>query len=230
MDRLNDNTKLSIWNERLLWGMFIVSSFIALELCILFVLNLFDRIELWMRFFDLVKPLRLYVNGCYFVLYISWNCIFFSWLYRSYSNVHLLKKEGLHAKSSIVWAWFIPIVNLYLPFRILKSLYSSELELTGESNALELKKMNRTINDMKVLWIFSWIFSVIIFVISFSRYLDQLIEIVGVTSLVVQISSVIYILCKIRFVRQIRALENKLKRQVVSDFDFHKPNDLIDSI
>ena len=140
MEAIRDNRKLSVWNERLLWGMFIVYSFVALELLVLLVLNLLNEIELTIRLLELLKPLKNYINVLYFVLYIVWNTLFFIWLYRSYGNVHSVKKEGLYNKSLIVWAWFIPFANLILPFRLLKSLYASTLEITDEASESERKK------------------------------------------------------------------------------------------
>ena len=230
MGRLRDNRKLAVWNERLLWGMFAVYSFVALEQLSLFALNLLDEIELWIRLFELLKPLKVYVNSLYFISYLVWNCLFFIWLYRCYSNIHLVKKEGLYSKGLIVWAWFIPFANLILPFRLLKSLYSSTLDLVGDASAVELKKMNRTINDMQVLWLFIWVFTVIVFLISFLGYTEQFMEILGMTSMVVQIASVLYILCKIRFVREYRKLEDLLNRRLTNSVDSLKSDSLIDSI
>src|SRR3990167_2087564 len=225
MEVIRDNWKLAIWIERLLWAMFTVYSFIALELLVLMMLNLLKEFEFASRLFELLGPLKNYINTLYFILYIV--CI---WLFRAYSNIHAVKKEGLYTKSLIVWAWFIPFVNLILPFRVLKSLYSSGLEMTGEAGELQLKKMNRTINDMQILWIFSWVFSGIIFIITFSGYLNQFLEIIGITSLVVQIASVIYILCKIRFVREYSKLDALLVNSITNESDFTRNDNLIDSI
>ena len=193
-------------------------------------LNLLKEFEFGLQLFELMKPIKTYVHTLYFILYIVWNILFFIWLYRAYSNIHFLKKDGLYPKGLIIWAWFIPFANLILPFRLLKSLYSSALEAIGDTSEIGFKKMNRTINDMQVLWIFAWVFTGIIFAISFLGYLNQFIDIVSLTSLVVQIASVLYILCKIRFVREYRRLEKSLIKNSTNELGLMSTDDLIDSI
>ena len=50
---------------------------------------------------------------------------FIAWLRRGYANLHRLGYPGLsRGESAAVWTWFVPIANLFMPYRIGKETYS----------------------------------------------------------------------------------------------------------
>lgn len=48
---------------------------------------------------------------------------FIMWFRRAYYNLGLKVGGLLYGNAWSVWAWFIPVVNLYMPFQIMKELY-----------------------------------------------------------------------------------------------------------
>lgn len=51
--------------------------------------------------------------------------VFLNWFRRAYGNLHRVDAENLHQKESMsVWVWFIPILSLYEPVKIMKSIWT----------------------------------------------------------------------------------------------------------
>ncbi len=49
--------------------------------------------------------------------------LFVTWFYKSYANLENVVDNLEHKKGWIIGAWFVPFVNLYKPYKIMKDMY-----------------------------------------------------------------------------------------------------------
>lgn len=69
------------------------------------------------------------VGVIYFIVFIISSVTFIQWFRRAYCNLH---QQVNYLSNTEDWAakcWFVPIVNLYKPFQIMKELYEESKEL-----------------------------------------------------------------------------------------------------
>jgi len=59
----------------------------------------------------------------YMVAYITSAVMFIRWFRRAYFNLHQVARVLTHSEGWAAGAWFVPIVNLFRPYQIMKELY-----------------------------------------------------------------------------------------------------------
>lgn len=69
----------------------------------------------------------------YLIAFIISGVTFIQWFRRAYFNLHLKVNHLSHTEGWAAGSWFVPIINLYRPYRIMKELYK-------ETNELLIKK------------------------------------------------------------------------------------------
>jgi len=62
------------------------------------------------------------VGILYLIAYIASAVTFIQWFRRAYSNLHLRVDNLSHPEGWAAGSWFVPIINLYRPFHIMKEL------------------------------------------------------------------------------------------------------------
>lgn len=65
----------------------------------------------------------------YLIAYLISAITFIMWFRRAYYNLHQKVRPLAHSESWAVGGWFVPIVNLYLPYQIMKEMYVKTKEL-----------------------------------------------------------------------------------------------------
>jgi len=91
---------------------------------------------------------------------------FIQWFRRAYFNLHQHVNHLSYTEGWAAGSWFVPIINLFRPYQIMKELYAeTKLYLTNKGEAL---KENFTTNALGLWWTF-WIIGNIIGQFSF-RY------------------------------------------------------------
>ena len=100
----------------------------------------------------------------YFIIYISSGITFIMWFRRAYFNLHQKVNWLNHSEGWAAGCWFVPIVNLYRPYQIMKELYIETKKLLTKKGLSE--KVNYTTDYLGwwwTLWIISGIIGQIIF-------------------------------------------------------------------
>lgn len=117
------------------------------------------------------------ISIIYIIAFIISAAAFIRWFKRAYSNLALKMPNQLdYSVSSTVYCWFIPFVNFYLPYVIMKSMYTNTdkyLIYKGNENYTEQLKTNYL-----GWWWFLWIMSRLTFKITnktsiFTNILDS---------------------------------------------------------
>lgn len=87
--------------------------------------------------------------------YLTYQVIFWAWLYRTYKNVCVRSAVEAPYKPGVVpFSYLIPIFNLYAPYQIMKFIWNGNF-----SSADQLNKGDRLIKE----W---WFLTILIFIIS----------------------------------------------------------------
>lgn len=89
--------------------------------------------------------------------YIGSIVFFLMWLYRAYKNLEAINVRNLDASPG--WAvgyWFIPILNLFKPLKIVSEVYNgSDPEIAREGYGFSDTSANTTIGFWWACWVFS---------------------------------------------------------------------------
>ncbi len=109
-----------------------------------------DAISVWFM-------IQAFIFFLWFAAYILTAVFFLVWLYRAHSNLTWLKPSYL--KFTPGWAvgyWFIPFVNLYRPFQVVREIWwESDLAMPGEQMFLT-ESLHRAPSYLGLWWGF-WI-------------------------------------------------------------------------
>lgn len=63
------------------------------------------------------------------ILLVICGITFIQWFRRAYFNLHLKVKNLLHSEGWAAGAWFVPFLNLYRPFQIMREIYEETKKL-----------------------------------------------------------------------------------------------------
>ncbi|MGB5981359.1 MAG: DUF4328 domain-containing protein [Nonlabens sp.] len=97
----------------------------------------------------------------YTVISIISIVVFLNWFRRAYGNLHRLKIKNLNeSESSAVWYWFIPILNLYKPVKIMSEIHSETLNFISKKGTI---KSGGIIPFLITVW---WVLHIVVNVIS----------------------------------------------------------------
>jgi len=97
----------------------------------------------------------------YAVVSIISIVVFLNWFRRAYGNLHRLKIKNLNeSESSAVWYWFIPILNLYKPVKIMSEIHNETLDYISNKSTV---KNGGVISLLITIW---WVLHIVVNVIS----------------------------------------------------------------
>jgi hypothetical protein len=86
--------------------------------------------------------------------------MFIIWFYKAYSTLYQKTPDLKYKKRWAVLSWIIPVVNFYLPYLLLKDMYSNIAILTNNSAATESLKKLTAVNIWWGLYILGWILDI----------------------------------------------------------------------
>lgn len=69
----------------------------------------------------------------YTMIYLVSAVIFIMWFRRAYNNLHEMRSGLTYTEGWAAGAWFVPIMNLYVPYRIMKELYTGTNTLLSQN-------------------------------------------------------------------------------------------------
>jgi hypothetical protein len=104
------------------------------------------------------------IGFIYLIVYLTSTVTFIMWFRRAYFNLHMRVNHLTFSEGWAAGSWFVPIINLFRPYQIMKELY-------GETKEILVKKgivvpSNFTTNILGLwwtLWIINNIFGNIVF-------------------------------------------------------------------
>lgn len=116
------------------------------------------------------------VSIIYLIAYIVSGITFIQWFRRAYFNLHIITGPLLHSEGWAAGSWFLPFINLYRPYQIMKELYRKTkyfLEINMIKTTSNLS--TATLSLWWALWIISSILGQFLFRYSLKAVtIDQL--------------------------------------------------------
>ena len=100
----------------------------------------------------------------YLIAHVISAVTFIQWFRRAYFNLHLKVNHLSHSEGWAAGSWFVPIVNLYRPYQIMKELYlETEALLTKKELLLGENFSTSSVGWWWTFWITNSIIGQIIF-------------------------------------------------------------------
>jgi hypothetical protein len=125
---------------------------------------------------------ELIVAILYLIAYILSGVMFIMWFRRAYFNLHQKVKNLSFDEGWAAGSWFVPIINLYRPFQIMKELYEeTKKTIVGKDNSLQIDLPTNFLGLWWTLWIVNGILGQVIF--RLSKNADSLPELITGTVL-----------------------------------------------
>ncbi|MCT4639310.1 MAG: DUF4328 domain-containing protein [Bacteroidales bacterium] len=155
----------------------------------------------------------------YVIVYIFSAIAFIMWFRRAYYN---LKNLGVRTSCDEGWAagaWFVPIMNLFRPYQIMRELYQvSDMYIKSKD---ENHKPNKLIfvGWWWALWIFTGVFYRILNeVIDNTEYTEHLIVITNM-EIVINLIMIPLAICTIRVIKDYVKIEERMKELYNTSFE-----------
>lgn len=112
--------------------------------------------------FSLIIVISQALRILYIAAFIYSVIAFLQWFRNAYYNISLISKNEYDISWSVK-AWFIPIINLYIPYKLMKEVYHRadecliEKSLSAESGEIPIKRLG---SNLLAIW---WICTLIAF-------------------------------------------------------------------
>ncbi|MCZ2101569.1 MAG: protein kinase [Chitinophagales bacterium] len=102
---------------------------------------------------DLSSTIDSIISALYLVVSVISGVTFIKWFRRSYFNLHLKVDGLLYSEGWAAGSWFVPILNLFRPYRIMKELYIKTKDLLINNNISYHQNINTSyLGWWWVLW------------------------------------------------------------------------------
>jgi hypothetical protein len=137
---------------------------------------------------------------------------FIMWFRRAYFNLHQKADSLLYTEGWAAGSWFVPILNLYRPYRIMKELYVKTKELL-ENRGL-LVHINYSISYLGwwwALWIVDGFIGNFIFRYSFKAHTVNDYIVLTATQMIYSVLSILCALVTIKIIKDYSKIEPLLK-------------------
>ncbi len=126
----------------------------------------------------------------YLIAYMISGITFIMWFRRAYFNLHQKVNFLTHSEGWAAGCWFIPIINLYRPYQIMKEIYvETKKLLTNKGLSEKVDYSTSYLNWWWTLWVISGIIGQFIF--RFSIKSENTIENITITTVMLIISSIL---------------------------------------
>lgn len=103
----------------------------------------------------------------YIIAYIISGITFIMWFRRAYYNLHQKVNNLSYTDGWAAGSWFVPIVNLFRPYQIMKELYvESKRYIIGNDDSLQLDLNTNFVGIWWALWILAGVLGQIVYRLS----------------------------------------------------------------
>jgi hypothetical protein len=146
----------------------------------------------------------------YFIVSIISIVTFIQWFRRAYFNLHTRVNQLSHNEGWAAGSWFVPIINLYRPYQIMKELYQETKKLLLTKLNINEKLSTRPLAWWWTLWILS--IAIEIFAGLYSTYTESINELIQTTARMIgNIVSILLALITIKVIKDYSSIEPLLR-------------------
>ncbi len=135
---------------------------------------------------------------------------FIQWFRRAYFNLHVKVNNLSYSEGWAAGCWFVPILNLYLPYQIMKKLYLETINILKEKNEYFQNTYTPTfVNVWWTVWILIRIFAFVRLFVDNNNSIDGLINIT-IASIISSFLSILLAIITIKVIKDYSKLEIQL--------------------
>lgn len=180
MENLRPNQKRAKWAIIAIWTMLVLEliSFFSGYLQYQLLNDMATGIEV-NESTALANDLREGIIGILtLIIHITTIVLFIMWFRRAYYNLHIKVKDLQYREGWAAGCWFVPFVNLYRPYQIMKEIYNRTEDLLEKSKLPTAIKLPTTfVGIWWTFWIISNLFANFVFRYSLrANEIDELIN------------------------------------------------------
>ena len=167
---------------------------------------------------------EIIIRILYSLAFIVSAVTFIRWFRRAYFNLHLLKKGLYQTEGWAAGAWFVPILNFFVPYKIMKELYKESNKLLINNNQLEQLKLG-TVGWWWTLWITNWVVNRVLYFINKDvNTIDNMIH-STIASMVLNVIGIIMALITVKVIVDYAKIEPLLGAEIIN----HGDDSILDS-
>lgn len=148
------------------------------------------------------------------VVLIVTAVFFIQWFRRAYNNLHLLGTPLEHSEGWAAGSWFVPILNLFRPYHIMKEIWEKTIANLRKVNQNLTHQIPSNWRTLVSFWWGFWITSSIIenigFRISMKAETAEMLAAVSVLDIVANLLSIPAAFLIIQIIQKFRPLEEEL--------------------
>jgi hypothetical protein len=154
------------------------------------------------------------------VFFISWSgvlgsaifmIVFIFWFRRAYYNLHLLAKNLTYSEGWAAGSWFIPVINAYRPYYIMKDLYVETKKILNKKYGTDSLTLSANyIRFWWILWIINGVFSQVLSRFSNKADTLQMISVFTVLLIISSFVNICHYFLTLRIVKDYSEAEKKL--------------------
>jgi hypothetical protein len=93
------------------------------------------------------------IGVVYSITYLVSGIVFIQWFRRAYFNLHLRSSHLLYTDGWAAGSWFIPFLNLFRPFQIMKELYVETARIFSKKGLSEEVSSTKFLGWWWALWL-----------------------------------------------------------------------------
>ena len=152
-----------------------------------------------------------FIGYLYFIVYAISIYFFISWFRRAYFNLHTLVKNCTFSEGWAAGAWFVPIINLGRPMRIMQELYSKSIALLLQ-NQIKFENKRTFVGVWWTLWL---LFNIISNIANRLQLQTESVERLMDITLLQIVSNILFIICgffAIKVIKDYAEIETALQR------------------
>jgi hypothetical protein len=153
------------------------------------------------------------------IVYIATIVVFIQWFRRAYFNLHLRASGLQYSEGWAAGAWFVPVFNLFAPYKIFKDLITKSKDVLQKNGITE--RVEFSMNQLNAYWLF-WVVGNIIANVSFRKAMKQNLDDLLVATTTDIISSVFSVVAGILLIsiiqkyNQVEPLLENMKSEIDS--------------
>jgi ABC-type multidrug transport system fused ATPase/permease subunit len=138
------------------------SKLAIIALWIILLLNIASLLWGFIFLFTEKMPPRHFLKGLVSYAQLFSAITFLLWFFRAYSNLHKLVGDLKYKSGWAIGSWFVPVLNFFRPYRMMKELYQRTGEVLNANGIPETKLKTSPLGLWWTFWLLPIILSLIL--------------------------------------------------------------------
>lgn len=148
----------------LIWVVMIIDILIIISLCIIYAIirDGTNNGKFSEEFIITNSVIQIFLSVIYTILYIISGITFIQWFRRAYFNLHVKSSNLSWSEGWASGSWFVPILNLFVPYQIMTELYEETDSLLAKRSPYYSRRITTgLVNWWWALWILDVVFGLV---------------------------------------------------------------------